>query len=109
MTGIGFLLLAIFSEVFGSTMLKLSHGFTVWLPSLGVVGGFALAFWFLGKSLKELPLSQAYAIWSGLGTALTATVGWLVFSERLSFINVAGIALIVLGVMVLNLGKRETP
>lgn len=106
MTGTLFLLLAIVSEVFGSAMLKLSAGFTLWLPSLGVVAGFVAAFAFLGLALKSIPLSRAYAVWSGLGTALTAAVGVIFFHEHLGLWRAVGIALIVLGVVVLNASSR---
>lgn len=109
MTGPLFLLLAIVSEVFGAAMLKLSAGFTLWLPSLGVVAGFVAAFAFLGLALKTIPLSRAYAIWSGLGTALTAGVGVVVFHEQLGLWRAIGIALIVAGVVFLNIGSSAPP
>lgn len=65
-----FLAVAIVSEVFGTSMLKVSNGFTKVLPSIKVVLGFASAFFFLSKASQHIQLSTAYAIWSGVGTAL---------------------------------------
>lgn len=106
MKGILFLGIAIVFEVFGSVMLKLSTGFTVLFPSLGVIIGFLASFVFLGLSLKSLPLSSAYAIWSGLGTALTACAGVFLFGESIGFLKFFALSLIVAGVFVLN-GSQE--
>lgn len=102
-----YLLLAIVFEVFGTTMLKLSEGFTILLPSLGVVLGFLLSFAFLGLSLKGLPLSNAYAIWAGLGTALTATVGVIVFNEGIALLKIIALLFIIVGVVILNKSRDD--
>ncbi|MCS7059445.1 MAG: multidrug efflux SMR transporter [Meiothermus sp.] len=106
MSGWFFLLLAIGSEVIGSTALKASQGFSRLGPSLLVVLGYASAFYFLSQSLRTIPLSIAYAVWSGLGTALIALLGWLVLREPMNGWIVLGIALIVAGVVLLNLASR---
>lgn len=84
MKGMLYLTGAILTEVFGSTMLKLSQGFTQLLPSIGVLIGFGCAFTFLSLALKTIELSSAYATWSGVGTALTALVGLVLFNETIS-------------------------
>ena len=61
--------ISIISEIFGTTMLKLSDGFSNLLPSIGVIIGFVIAFYCLSLCLKTIPFSLAYAIWSGIGTA----------------------------------------
>jgi multidrug resistance protein EbrB len=94
--------IAIASEVVGTTMLKLSEGFTQLLPSIGVIIGFVIAFYSLSISLRELPLSLAYAIWSGVGTVLTAIVGIVVWGDPFGILMFAGIVLIVGGVVFLN-------
>jgi multidrug resistance protein EbrB len=94
--------IAIASEVVGTTMLKLSDGFTQLLPSIGVIIGFVIAFYSLSISLRELPLSLAYAIWSGVGTVLTAFVGIVVWGDPFGILMFAGIVLIVGGVVLLN-------
>ncbi len=99
-------MIAIVSEVIGSTALKASQGFSKLLPSLVVVLGYGLAFYFLSLSLKTIPLNIAYAIWSGLGTALIALLGWWVLKEPMNGAIALGILLIIAGVVVLNLASR---
>lgn len=99
-------MVAIVSEVIGSTALKASQGFSKLLPSLVVVLGYGLAFYFLSLSLKTIPLNIAYAIWSGLGTALIALLGWWVLKEPMNGAIALGILLIIAGVVVLNLASR---
>ncbi|MCS7067691.1 MAG: multidrug efflux SMR transporter [Meiothermus sp.] len=106
MNGWWLLLLAIISEVIGSTALKASQGFTRLLPSVVVVLGYGLAFYFLSLTLKTLPLNTAYAVWSGLGTALIAVLGWLMLKEPMNSAIALGIALIIVGVVILNLASR---
>lgn len=98
------LAIAIIFEVFGSTMLKASNGFKKILPVVGIVIGYALAFYTLSFSLKTLPLGLAYAIWSGAGTALTALVGIIIYKEGLSIKKLLGLGLIIGGVIILNMG-----
>jgi multidrug transporter EmrE-like cation transporter len=97
------LTLAIVSEVIGSTGLKASRGFTVFIPSALVVLGYGAAFYFISLALKTIPLNTAYAVWAGLGTALIAAVGWLFLSEPMSLVKAGGIALVIVGVVIINL------
>ncbi|MBU5267364.1 DMT family transporter [Virgibacillus proomii] len=99
------LFFAIISEVIGSTMLKLSNGFKRLFPSLGVVLGMGTAFYFLSLTLAKIPLSTAYAIWSGAGTALTAVVGILLFKEHVYMRKIVGLLLIIGGVVTLKLAS----
>ncbi|WP_019551779.1 DMT family transporter [Thermus scotoductus] len=103
MNGWVLLLLAVVFEVIGSTGLKASQGFSKLGPSVLVVVGYASAFYFLSLALKTIPLNTAYAVWSGLGTALIAVWGWLVLKEPMNGAIALGIALIIVGVVVLNL------
>ncbi|WP_057913526.1 DMT family transporter [Peribacillus muralis] len=98
-----FLAIAIISEVFGSSMLKVSNGFRRFFPSIGVVIGMGLAFYCLSVSLITIPLGTAYAIWSGIGTALTALVGVIIYKESFNLKNFFGLALIIGGVIILKL------
>ncbi|KPN13370.1 multidrug transporter [Bacillus australimaris] len=107
MKGMLYLTGAILTEVFGSTMLKLSQGFTQLLPSIGVLIGFGCAFTFLSLALKTIELSSAYATWSGVGTALTALVGLVLFNETISTKGFIGLALVIFGVIVLNQSKKQ--
>ncbi|WCN36348.1 DMT family transporter [Aneurinibacillus uraniidurans] len=97
--------IAIISEVFGSTMLKMSHGFTRFFPVVGVIAGYALAFYFLSITLQGLPLGFVYAVWSGVGTILTVLVGIRFFQEKISKQGFIGIGVLVLGLVLLNLAK----
>ncbi|MGE7090454.1 DMT family transporter [Lysinibacillus sp. NPDC048646] len=103
MSAFGYLLISIVAEVFASSMLKLTNGFKRLLPTMGVVVGYATAFYFLSLTLQSLPIGTAYAIWAGLGTALTAIVGVLFYKEVFRIKKLAGIAMIIAGVVVLNL------
>ncbi|KAF0821042.1 MULTISPECIES: DMT family transporter [unclassified Cytobacillus] len=96
--------LAIVTEVFGSSMLKASDGFRKVLPSLGVIIGYAAAFYALSLALKTLPLGVAYAIWAGLGTVLTSLVGIFIYKEKVNRKKFLGLVLIVGGVILLNSG-----
>ncbi|MDO7486989.1 multidrug efflux SMR transporter [Peribacillus frigoritolerans] len=101
-----FLAMAIVSEVFGSSMLKVSNGFKRLFPSIGVVIGMGLAFYCLSLSLITIPLGTAYAIWSGIGTALTAIVGVIVYKESFNLKKFLGLVLIIGGVVVLKLSSE---
>ena len=98
-----YLALAITAELVGSTALKMSQGFTKVQPSILVVLGFGTAFYFLSQTLRTIPLSLAYAIWSGVGTAATVLIGVFLFGESFDFIKALGIIAIILGVVLLNL------
>jgi len=99
-----YLIVAIISEVAGTTSLKFSEGFTRPLPSALVVVCYGLSFFALSLTLKRIDVSIAYAVWSGLGTALIATIGFLWFKEPMTALKLASIGLIIIGVIGLNLG-----
>ena len=103
MLAFSFLLLAIVAEVFASSMLKRTEGLTRIWPSIGVVVGYGTAFYCLALTLKVIPIGTAYAIWAGLGTALTAIVGVVLYKEIFNRKKVIGILCIIMGVVVLNL------
>lgn len=94
--------LAIASEVAGTTALKLSEGFANPLPSLGVVVGYLASFYFLGPVLEELPVGLVYATRAAVGVLETVGVGHVVFDESLDVAGVIGVALVIVGVVVLN-------
>lgn len=100
-----FLAGAICLEVFGSTMLKLSHGFTKKKPIIGVIIGYVLAFYLLSKALGGLPLGLSYATWSGMGTILTVVIGVSIFKEKVNRQGLLGITLLIIGIVMLNLSK----
>ncbi|MFO0882493.1 MAG: multidrug efflux SMR transporter [Candidatus Saccharimonadales bacterium] len=98
---------AIISEVIGTISLKYSVGFSKLLPSILVVLAYSFSFFLLSLSLKKLEVGMAYAIWSGLGTALVVSIGIIVLKEEVSVLKVASVALIIAGVIGLNLAKAH--
>jgi small multidrug resistance pump len=102
-----FLSIAIISEVMATSALKSSNGFTQLWPSLVVVAGYAAAFFFLSLTLRTIPVGIAYAIWSGAGIVLITLIGWLVLGQTLDGPAIVGLALIVAGVVVLNVFSRS--
>lgn len=94
---------AILAEVIATSALKSSEGFTRLVPSVLVILGYGMAFYFLSLVLKPIPIGVAYAIWSGLGIVLISLVGWLLFGKKLDLWGAVGMAMIVGGVVVLNL------
>ncbi|MFJ8067129.1 DMT family transporter [Psychrobacillus sp. NPDC096426] len=102
MRGYSLLSISIISEIFGTAMLKLSEGFTNLGPSIAVVVGYGLSFYCLALCLKTIPLSLAYAIWSGVGTAITALIGVFFWNDPFNLLTLSGLALIIGGVVLLN-------
>ena len=99
-----FLALAISSEICATVSMKFSEGFTRLLPSIVVVLGYVFSFVMLSQALKHMPVSTAYAIWSGAGTAVVAAIGFTLLGEGLNALKLAGVVLIIAGVVALNLG-----
>lgn len=97
------LFLAVAAEIVGTSGLKASEGFTRLWPVAVVLVGYGASFYLLALTLQYLPLGVVYAIWSGLGTVGTVIVGVLYWRESLDLAGAVGIALIVVGVAVLNL------
>ena len=101
---VGILLaIAISSEVAATISLRYSHGFSVLLPSLIVVAGYATSFFLLSLVLKELSVGTTYAIWAGAGTAAIAVIGIVALGEPATALKLASLALIIAGVIGLNL------
>lgn len=107
MKGIMFLGAAILFEVFGSTMLKFSNGFTSVWPSAGAAAGFLATFICLSFALKTIPLSIAYATWAGIGTIFTAVAGNLLFQESIHSLKAAGLLLTIAGIIMLNTSQSK--
>ncbi|RNF84394.1 DMT family transporter [Montanilutibacter psychrotolerans] len=104
--GLLYLAAAITAEVIATSALKASEGFTRPLPSLVVLAGYAIAFYFLSLVLKTAPVGVAYAIWSGVGVVLIALIGWLLLKQPLDAPALIGIGLIVAGVVVIQLFSK---
>jgi len=101
-----YLMIAIVAEVVGTSFLRGSAGFTKPLPSLAVVVGYGLAFYFLSLTLEQIPVGVAYAVWSGAGVTLIAAIGWIFLGQSLDPPAILGMGLIVAGVVVLNLFSK---
>ncbi|WP_414474670.1 SMR family transporter [Microvirga sp. M2] len=102
-----FLAAAIVAEVIATTALRASQGFTRFVPSAIVVVGYGVAFYFLSLTLKVMPIGIAYAIWSGLGIVLISAMAWALYGQKLDLPAVIGMALIVAGVVVINLLSKS--
>ena len=103
--GYVFLILSILFEVFSTQMMKLSCGFTKITPTILFAVGMGLCFYLFSKTLTMLPLGIAYAIWAGLGTAITAILSVIIWKETFSTQMTLGIVLIIVGVVLLNLKR----
>lgn len=103
-----FLGLAIIGEVVATSFLKLTSGErAVWWAFPVVIVGYAIAFTMLSLSLgRGVPLGIAYAIWAGIGVVLVAIISWVVFGETLTPLQIVGMALVVGGVAMVELGAR---
>jgi small multidrug resistance pump len=99
----GLLLIAILVEVAATSALPRTHGFREPVWTALVLGGYALSIWLLAIVVRTLPVSTAYAVWAGLGTAAVAFVGVTVLGERWDWITASALAMIVVGVVLLNL------
>jgi len=106
MNGPLWLACAIVAEVVATTALKAADGFTRLAPSLLVVVGYAVAFYCLSQTLRTIPTGVAYAIWSGVGIVLISLAGWLVYKQLLDLPAIVGMALIMAGVLVINLFSK---
>ncbi|NYR10698.1 multidrug efflux SMR transporter [Psychrobacter sp. BI730] len=99
----GYLTIAIICEVVGTTFLVKSEQFTRLVPTLMMGALYAVSFYLMAQTLKTIPLGIAYALWGGLGIVLTSLVGVVLFKQNLDTAAVVGIAMIVGGVVVMNL------
>lgn len=93
---------AIVAETIATSALKSSEGFTKVWPSVIVLVGYAVAFYFLSLTLRTIPVGIAYAIWSGVGIILITLAGWLIFGQKLDAPALIGMVLIIAGVVIMN-------
>ncbi len=100
------LAIAIVAEVTATSFMKQSEGFTRLIPSAITFIGYAIAFYFLSLTLREVPTGIAYAIWSGVGIVLITAIAWIFQGQKLDAPALIGMALIVAGVLVMNLFSR---
>jgi len=103
------LALAIFFETIGTTALKVSDGFSKLVPSTVSILAYGVSIWLLALVLKTIPVGIAYAIWSGLGICFIAVIGYFAFGQRLDIWAILGLALIIAGILVINLFSNAAP
>jgi small multidrug resistance pump len=101
------LLAAIAFEVVGTTLLQASQQFTRPWPTAGMAVCYGLAFYLLSIALRQVPVGLAYAIWSGLGVVAISIIGVVLFKQRLDLPAIAGLTMIVGGVVVINLFSKS--
>ncbi|WP_439603315.1 SMR family transporter [Devosia sp.] len=106
MIAYGYLAVAIIAEVIATTALRAADGFTQLWPSLISIVGYVVAFYFLSLTLRSMPVGVAYAIWSGVGIVLISLAGWLIYKQLLDLPALIGMALIMAGVIVINLFSK---
>ena len=103
-----FLAGAIITEVIATSALKLSDGFSKLVPSIVVVVGYLAAFGLLSQALtRGMGIGVAYGVWAAVGVALVAVVGATFFGESMTLVQVGGIALVIAGVLALELGAAH--
>lgn len=100
-----FLGLAIAVEIAATSLLKTTDGFTRPLPTTACLLGYGFSFFMLSLTVQDLSVGTSYALWSGIGTATVAAIGVLFLNESLDAVKVAGLALIIAGVVALNLSS----
>lgn len=102
-----YLLFAILTEVTATSALKASDGFRRLWPSVIVVAGYAASFYLLSFTLKDIPVGMAYAIWSGIGLTLITLLSWVLYRQHLDAAAIIGMALILAGVLVMQLFSKS--
>jgi small multidrug resistance pump len=96
-------------EIAGALSLRLSNGFTRTFPTVLALAAFAVALYLVSHVMKELPVSIAYPVWAGGGTAGVALLGVLALGEPLGLLKLAGIALVLVGVVLVNrVGEKRS-
>lgn len=97
------LMVAVAVEVVSTALLPRSEGFTNLPWTAAVLSGYAVAIWLLALVVRTMPVSIAYAVWAGLGTALVAVIGHALLGEEMSWLKAVSLSFIVAGVVGLNL------
>jgi small multidrug resistance pump len=100
--------IAIVAEVIATTALKSSESFTRLVPSLISIAGYGTALYLLTVTMKAIPTGVTYAIWSGLGIVLISITSFFVHQQKIDLWGMVGMALIIAGVVVLNLFSNST-
>lgn len=102
-----YLFVAITAEVIATSALKASEQFSKLIPSLIVIAGYMIAFYFLSLTLRTMQVGIAYALWSGVGIVLVSAAGYFLYQQKLDLPAVLGISLIIIGVIVINVFSKS--
>lgn len=102
-----YLTVAILFEVIATSALKMTDGFTRLGPSVLTFVGYALAIYLLSLTVRTMPVGIVYAVWSGAGIVLVAAIGWVWHRQSLDAAAIIGLALIVAGVVVVNVFSKS--
>ncbi|RQO67416.1 QacE family quaternary ammonium compound efflux SMR transporter [Pedobacter sp. KBW06] len=102
-----YLFVAITAEVIATSALKASEQFSKLIPSLIVIAGYMIAFYFLSLTLRTMQVGIAYALWSGVGIVLVSAAGYFLYQQKLDLPAILGISLIILGVIVINVFSKS--
>lgn len=102
-----YLAAAIVAEVIATSALAKTNGFTNLIPSLVSVAGYGIAFFLLSLVTRSMPVGIVYAVWSGAGIVLVALAGWLIFGQKLDAPALIGLAMIIAGVLIINLLSKS--
>ena len=102
-----YLIIAIIAEIVATTIMKDTNGFTVLWPSVFTILGYVVAFYMLSLCIQTIPTGIIYALWSGFGIIGMAVLGWIVHNQTLDVPAIAGIVLILLGVLVIKIFSKS--
>ena len=103
-----YLAIAVAFETIGTSAMQASQQFTRLWPSVLVIIGYAISFYFMALTLRYMPVGIVYALWSGLGIILIALIGYAVFGQKLDLPAIAGLGLIIAGIVVIQLFSNAT-
>ncbi|WP_298677636.1 SMR family transporter [uncultured Lentibacter sp.] len=103
-----FLAIAVIFETIGTSAMQASQQFSRFWPSVLVVVGYGISFYFMALTLRYMPVGIVYALWSGLGIVLIATIGYAVFGQKLDGPALLGLGLIIAGIAVIQLFSSTT-
>ncbi|WP_273486282.1 SMR family transporter [Lentibacter algarum] len=103
-----YLAIAVAFETIGTSAMQASQQFTRLWPSVLVIVGYAISFYFMALTLRFMPVGIVYALWSGLGIILIALIGYAVFGQKLDLPAIAGLGLIIAGIVVIQLFSNAT-
>ena len=108
MNGAAYLAIAIVGEVIATSFLRASAGFTQLVPSVIVVVGYCITFYFFSLALQTIPVGIGYAIWSGVGIILVSIIAFFAYGQTLDLPALIGLGLILAGVLVINIFSHSS-